>query len=118
MVTMRVRPRVSVLTVSMAWSPFPQGRACYSAEGKDYWLKAQWRTRPMNQISRSKSLGFSAERLARMDRFIDEKYVKTGRIPCAQILLARHGETIHEATLGHRDVERGVKLTDDTVYRI
>ena len=72
----------------------------------------------MNQISRSKTLGFSADRLARMDRFIDEKYVKPGRIPCAQILVARHGETVHEAVLGLRDVERGTKLTSDTVFRI
>jgi CubicO group peptidase (beta-lactamase class C family) len=72
----------------------------------------------MNQISRSKTLGFSAERLARIDRFIDEKYVKPGRIPCAQFVLARHGETVHEAVLGNRDVERGTKCTDDTVFRI
>jgi CubicO group peptidase (beta-lactamase class C family) len=72
----------------------------------------------VNQISRSTNLGFSAERLARLDRFIDEKYVKTGRIPCAQFVLARHGEAVHEAVLGNRDVERGTKLTDDTVFRI
>jgi CubicO group peptidase (beta-lactamase class C family) len=72
----------------------------------------------MNQISRSKNLGFSAERLARIDRFIDEKYVKPGRIPCAQFVLARHGEVVHQTVLGNRDVERGTALTDDTVFRI
>ena len=72
----------------------------------------------MNQISRSKTLGFSAERLARMDRFVDETYVRSGRMPGVQILVARHGETVHEAVMGARDVERGTKLTDDTVFRI
>ncbi len=72
----------------------------------------------MNQISRSKSPGFSAERLARIDRFLTEKYVNSGRLPCAQFLLARHGEVVHETVLGNRDVERGTKLTDDTVFRI
>ena len=72
----------------------------------------------MNQISRSKSLGFSTERLARIDRFLAEKYVNPGRIPCAQFVLARHGEVVHETVLGDRDVERATKLTPDTVFRI
>jgi len=72
----------------------------------------------MNQISRSKSLGFSAERLARIDRFLAEKYVNPGRIPGAQFVLARHGEVVHETVLGCADVERGTRLTDDTVFRI
>ncbi len=72
----------------------------------------------MNQISRVKSSGFSPERLARIDRFLSEKYVGPGRMPCAQFLLARNGETVHETVLGNRDVERGVALTADTVFRI
>jgi CubicO group peptidase (beta-lactamase class C family) len=72
----------------------------------------------MNQISRSKTLGFSAERLARIDRFLAEKYVNPGRIPCAQFLLARDGELVHETVLGLRDVERGTKLTAATIFRI
>ncbi|WP_372786689.1 serine hydrolase domain-containing protein [Phenylobacterium sp.] len=72
----------------------------------------------MNQISRIKSSGFSPERLTRIDRFLAEKYVGSGRMPCAQFLLARNGETVHETVIGNRDVERGVALTADTVFRI
>ena len=72
----------------------------------------------MNQVSRIKSSGFSPERLARIDRLLSEKYVGPGRMPCAQFLLARDGETVHETVLGNRDVERGVALTADTVFRI
>ncbi|MDB5463399.1 MAG: beta-lactamase [Phenylobacterium sp.] len=72
----------------------------------------------MNQISRVTSSGFSPERLARIDRLLSEKYVGPGRMPCAQFLLARNGETVHETVLGNRDVERGVALTADTVFRI
>jgi CubicO group peptidase (beta-lactamase class C family) len=39
-------------------------------------------------------------------------------MPCAQVLVARKGEVIHQSVVGLRDVERGVKLTDDTVFRI
>jgi len=69
-------------------------------------------------MSKAKSLGFSAERLARIDRFLAEKYVGPGRMPGAQFLLARKGEVVHETVLGHRDVERGAPLTSDTVFRI
>jgi CubicO group peptidase (beta-lactamase class C family) len=72
----------------------------------------------MNQISRITSSGFSPERLARIDRLLSEKYVGPGRMPCAQFLLARNGEAVHETVLGNRDVERGVALTADTVFRI
>ncbi|MDB5417064.1 MAG: beta-lactamase [Phenylobacterium sp.] len=72
----------------------------------------------MDQITRAKSLGFSAERLARIDRFLAEKYVGPGKLPCAQFVLARQGQVVHQTVLGQQDPERGVPLADDTVYRI
>jgi CubicO group peptidase (beta-lactamase class C family) len=69
-------------------------------------------------MSKAKTLGFSTERLARIDRFLQEKYMGPGRLPCAQFLLARKGEVVHETVLGARDVERGTALTSDTVFRI
>ena len=62
--------------------------------------------------------GFSEARLARIDRFLQDKYVGAGRMPCAQLLLARDGEVFHQSLLGHQDVERGVALAEDTVYRL
>ena len=72
----------------------------------------------MNQISRVGASGFSTDRLARIDRFLADKYVTPGRMAGAQFLLARDGETVHEVVVGNRDVERGTKLTSDTVFRI
>jgi CubicO group peptidase (beta-lactamase class C family) len=69
-------------------------------------------------MGKAKSLGFSGERLKRIDRFLQETYVGPGRLPCAQFIVARQGEVVHETVLGQRDVERGAKLTDDAVYRI
>jgi CubicO group peptidase (beta-lactamase class C family) len=69
-------------------------------------------------MSTAKALGFSGERLARIDRFLQEKYVGPGRMPCAQFLLARRGEVVHRSVLGSLDVERGTALTDDAVFRI
>jgi CubicO group peptidase (beta-lactamase class C family) len=69
-------------------------------------------------MSKAKSAGFSKERLGRIETLLREKYTGPGRMPGAQVLIAREGETIHQTVLGLADVERGTKLSDDTVYRI
>lgn len=69
-------------------------------------------------MGKAKSHGFSKARLARIDRFLAEKYIEPRRMPCAQFVLARGGEVIHQAVLGHRDIERDVALTEDTVFRL
>jgi CubicO group peptidase (beta-lactamase class C family) len=69
-------------------------------------------------MSKAKSLGFSPERLSRIDQFLQEKYVGPGRLPGAQFTLARRGEIVHQTLLGMADVERGTPLAEDTVYRI
>ena len=62
--------------------------------------------------------GFSRERLQRIDRFLQERYIGPGRMPCAQLLISRRGELVHQSVLGLRDIERGAALTEDTVFRI
>src|SRR5688500_5645116 len=82
--------------------------------------KARANARPPegDQMGKAKEHGFSQERLQRIDRFLQEKYVGPGRMPCAQFLLARDGEVVHQTVLGQQDPERGVKLAEDTVFRI
>lgn len=69
-------------------------------------------------MSKAERLGFSNARLERIDRFLQERYVGPGRLPCAQFVLARGGEVVHQTLLGQQDPERGVPLAEDTVYRI
>src|SRR5690348_12178338 len=69
-------------------------------------------------MSKAKSLGFSPERLSRIDQLLQEKYVGPGRLPGAQFTLARRGEIVHQTLLGMADVERGTPLADDTIFRI
>ena len=64
------------------------------------------------------SLGFSAERLARIDRFLAERYVEPGRLPCAQLLVARDGQLVHQSVLGHASLEKRTPLAEDTIFRI
>ena len=69
-------------------------------------------------MGKAKDLGFSKDRLKRIEAYLQAKYVGPGLIPCAQIAIARDGETAFEATLGLADVERKVPLRDDAVFRI
>jgi CubicO group peptidase (beta-lactamase class C family) len=64
------------------------------------------------------ALGFSAERLARIDRFLAERYIEPGLLPCALLLVARRGELVHRSVLGHASIERRQPLSEDTIVRI
>ncbi len=63
------------------------------------------------------SLGMSSERLARIDRHF-QQYVDDGRLPGWQIVVARHGNVVHHSTYGHRNIEEGLPVEDDTIWRI
>ena len=69
-------------------------------------------------MGKAKSHGFSKARLERIERFLQDKYIGPGRMPCAQFLLARGGEVVHQSVLGQQDPERGVALAEDSVFRL
>jgi CubicO group peptidase (beta-lactamase class C family) len=61
--------------------------------------------------------GFDAARLARIDRHFG-RYVDDGRLAGWLILVARHGQVVHLATHGHRDLEAALPVERDTLWRI
>jgi len=63
-------------------------------------------------------LGFSAQRLKRVDDHLRRNYVDAGKISGALTLVARAGRVAHLSPLGMRDIERGVAMTRDTIFRI
>ena len=64
------------------------------------------------------SQGFCPQRLARIDRFLQERYIAPGKLPCAQLVVARHGEVVHQSVLGQADLEAGTPMREDTIVRI
>jgi len=62
-------------------------------------------------------LGFDPARLARIDRHFDA-YVADGRLPGWLAVVARDGQVAHLAASGRRDVEAGLPVELDTVWRI
>ncbi|HKQ15955.1 MAG TPA: serine hydrolase domain-containing protein [Steroidobacteraceae bacterium] len=70
-------------------------------------------------MSRSpESAGLSGPRLQHIDRFLQHKYLDTGKLPCALTLVERNGEVAHLSTLGRMDIERNRPLQEDTIFRI
>jgi CubicO group peptidase (beta-lactamase class C family) len=68
--------------------------------------------------TRPESLGFSSSRLKNIDRFLQQRYIDSGKLPCTQVLIARRGETVYQSVLGKMDVERNRPATEDTLFRI
>jgi CubicO group peptidase (beta-lactamase class C family) len=61
--------------------------------------------------------GFDAQRLQRIDRHF-ARYVEDGRLAGWLAVVARHGRVVHVARAGLRDVEAGLPVEPDTVWRI
>ncbi len=64
------------------------------------------------------SVGMCSARLARIDRFLAERYIDSGRMPCAQLQVMRDGRLVHQSVLGQASLEDGRPLADDTIVRI
>ena len=61
--------------------------------------------------------GFSIERLARIDRVLQE-YVDDGELAGAVALVLRNGQPVYERAVGWSDREAGRRMTTNSVFRI
>jgi CubicO group peptidase (beta-lactamase class C family) len=71
----------------------------------------------MSMDNREKQ-GMSIERLGRIERFLDDTYVSTGKLPGALTQVWRRGELTVNSVLGFADRERQVPLAEDAIFRI
>jgi CubicO group peptidase (beta-lactamase class C family) len=65
----------------------------------------------------SGQLGFAPERLARIDRFLQQS-VDSNRIAGAVALVLRDGQVAYEKAVGWADKEAGRRMTTDVIFRI
>src|SRR5258707_1278449 len=63
------------------------------------------------------ALGFDPKRLARLDAHF-ARYVDDGRLAGWQLVVTRRGQVVHASTYGRRDLEAGLPVTEDTLWRI
>jgi CubicO group peptidase (beta-lactamase class C family) len=62
-------------------------------------------------------LGVDPERLSRIDMHL-ARYVDEGRLAGWQVLVTRRGQTVHSSVYGSRDLEAGLPVEPDTLWRI
>ncbi|WGM39619.1 serine hydrolase domain-containing protein [Caulobacter sp. NIBR1757] len=67
--------------------------------------------------ARPESLGFSSERLARLDARM-KALVDAGAVPGVVTYIARHGKVVHQSIYGKADLATGAPLKEDTIYRM
>lgn len=69
-------------------------------------------------MSQPEAVGMSSSRLERIERFIKDKYIDPGKLPCAQVQVWRRGQLAYGTALGAADIERGKPLKADSLFRI
>jgi CubicO group peptidase (beta-lactamase class C family) len=67
--------------------------------------------------TRASQSGFDADRLARIDAFVKERYIDPGLLPHAQLLIGRDDEVIHFSSIGTAR-EGGAPVDDSSLFRI
>ena len=70
-----------------------------------------------NGVSSPESVGFSSKRLSRVNKMM-QGYIDSGKLASGLTMLARHGETFHFEPYGVLDLESGVPVKRDTLFRI
>lgn len=68
-------------------------------------------------VAQPEEVGFSAERLARIDQFFSEK-IDQGDLAGIVTLIARHGKVVHFSAQGYADREKKEKMRPDTIFRL
>ena len=62
--------------------------------------------------------GFDPARLSRIDTFLKERYIDTGKLPHAQILLSRNGEIVHFSSQGAAREGSDTPIDETSLFRI
>jgi CubicO group peptidase (beta-lactamase class C family) len=64
------------------------------------------------------SHGFDAARLRRLDAFINERYLASGKLPNAQLLVGRGGEIVHFSSQGAAREGSRKAIDEGSIFRI
>jgi CubicO group peptidase (beta-lactamase class C family) len=63
------------------------------------------------------ALGFSAERLTRIQSLMN-RYVESGKLAGMVTCVARRGQVVHRETYGHQNLETNTPMSQDSIFRI
>ncbi|MHB9028318.1 MAG: serine hydrolase domain-containing protein [Candidatus Latescibacterota bacterium] len=68
-------------------------------------------------VVKPETVGLSSERLARLDKMLTQ-YAGEKKIPGAVALIYRHGKVVYFKSFGMADIEAGVPMRNDSMFRI
>src|SRR5262249_36698220 len=69
-------------------------------------------------LASPESAGMSKSALDRLEPHLKSRYLHSGPLPCAQLVVYRRGKVVHSSVQGLADVERKVPAKDDTIFGI
>lgn len=69
-------------------------------------------------IVKPAEVGLCAERLARIDSFLERDFLEPGKLAGTQTLVARHGRVAHFSTLGSMALGGTEPMHEDAIFRI
>ena len=72
----------------------------------------------MLEIVTPESVGMDSGQLTRVNEHLSKRYVEPGKIPGSITLVARGGKACYLDIQGHRDLERGTAMAEDSIVRI
>jgi len=78
--------------------------------------RLDWQKKPL-EIGKPESVGFSSERLRRIDTLFQE-YVDQHKIAGATALVACRGKIVYYKSTGYDDIEKKILLKKDAIFRI
>lgn len=82
----------------------------------NYAIKTQVITAMITKV-KPEEAGFSSPRLAAVNQLIN-RYIKTGLIPGAIAVIARHGNLVHFTAYGEMDLEQHKPMREEAIFRI
>src|SRR4051812_39347130 len=71
----------------------------------------------LNSVSRPEEVGFSAERLQRINQMV-QRYIDAKAITGAVTIVARHGKVAHFEAQGSMDLEHKTPMRKDAIFRM
>ena len=69
-------------------------------------------------MSVAQTVGFSAERLKKVDSVMPQRYVDSGLLPGILTQVYRRGQLVHTGMSGVMDIARNKKMQEDAIFRI
>ena len=64
------------------------------------------------------SVNLASEQLAKIPKFLQEKYVDSGLVAGCVVAVIRNGEVAHVSAMGKADIQRDIDMAEDSIFRL